>query len=713
MIRLVRMVSFLVVGLLAIPTLAVAEVERIEISSRSVFADGMEFGQVGAYEKIRGKLFYAVDPDNPANAAIVDLELAPRGADGKVRFQGDFILLKPVDLAKGNGRLLYDVNNRGNLYMLRHINGGNRTNDPSSAQDAGNGFLMRQGYSLLWSAWNWDVRAGNHRLQIELPIATENGQTIRQRIAAEIVNSYGLTAPASMPLAWGNSRCYPALDAGDNSDSVLTLRGVPDGARVPIPNDRWSFSRVEDGVRVPDPTSLAIEGGIQPGFIYELIYEVENPRVVGLGLAAVRDAISFFHFEGADRFGTPSPLAIRAEGGWISAIDFAYVFGVSQSGRFIVHMLWQGFHVDESERMVFEGARIHVAGGGKGGFNHRFAQTTHHPSDFEGNFMPADHPPFNFLPDGSPPGNDVLVEAKRLGALPKIIMTNNTLEYWTRSASLVHTDPTGTGDAPFHPNIRYFMTNGAPHGGAASRTPTVTEHERNPLGVEDVQRAMVVNLDRWVSEGVDPPPSRYPRFDRGELITAAEHGEHFPKIPGMRHPGRNLQPARVDYGPDFWTGGVFTIVPPRVGERYRSLVPAFDADGNGLGGIRLPELEAPLGTYQGWNPRAKEFGSPDYLTRFDGSFWAFEITDLERETAGDPRPSVEARYANREEYAAMVAKAARRLVADRILLKEDGEAYLDIAGRMAWPPEPIDSDPFWRLEPVIDTVDMPVAVPTS
>ena len=713
MIKLARTAALVVLGLLVIPSIAVAEVERIEITSRSVFAGGMGYGAVGAYEKIRGKLFYAVDPDNAANAAIIDLDLAPRSSDGKVRFQGDFILLKPVDLAKGNGRLLYDVNNRGNLYMLRHINGGNRTNDPSSAQDAGNGFLMRQGYSLLWSAWNWDVRAGDNRLQIELPIATENGQTIRQRIAAEIVNSYGLTAPASMPLAWGNSRCYPALDARDNSDAVLTLRGVPDGARVPIPNDRWSFSRVEDGVRVHDPTSLAIEGGIQPGFIYELIYEVENPRVVGLGLAAVRDAISFFHFEGADRFGTPSPLAIRAEGGWKSAIGYAYIFGVSQSGRFIVHMLWQGFHVDESERMVFEGARIHVAGGGKGGFNHRFAQTTHHPSDLEGNFMPADHPPFNFLPDGSPPGNDVLVEAKRLGALPKIIMTNNTLEYWTRSASLVHTDPTGTGDAPFHPNIRYFMTNGAPHGGAASRTPTVTEHERNPLGIKHVQRAMVVNLDRWVSEGVDPPPSRYPRIDRGELITAAEHGERFPKIPGMRHPGRNLQPARVDYGPDFWTGGVFTIVPPRVGERYQTLVPAFDADGNGLGGIRLPELEAPLGTYQGWNPRAMEFGSPDYLTRFDGSFWAFEVTDLERETAGDPRPSVEARYANREEYAAMVAKAARRLVTDRILLKEDGEAYLDIAGRMAWPPEPIDSDPFWRLEPVIDTVDMPVAVPTS
>jgi hypothetical protein len=290
-------------------------------------------------------------------------------------------------------------------------------------------------------------------------------------------------------------------------------------------------------------------------------------------------------------------------------------------------------------------------------------------------------------------------------------MTNNALEYWTRSASLVHTDVTGTADAPFHPNVRYFVTNGAPHGGAASRTPTVTEHDRNPLGVANVQRAMLVNLDRWVGEGAEPTPSRYPRIDHGELITAAEHGERFPKIPGMRHPGRNLRPARVDYGPDFWTDGVFTIVPPRKTDRYQTRVPAFDADGNGLGGIRLPELEAPLGTSQGWNPRATEFGSPNYLTRFDGSFWAFEATERGREAIGDPRPSIEARYRTKEEYVARVRESARRLVADRILLAEDGEAYIEQAEGLAWPPAPTESAPFWRPEPSIESIEVPAAVP--
>ena len=675
-----------------------AEVERIEITSREIFADGMAFGDTGAYEKIRGQLFYAVDPQNPANAAIVDLELAPRGADGKIRFQGDFLLIKPVDLARGNGRLLYDVNNRGNLYMVRHINGGTRTNDPSTAEDAGNGFLMEQGYSLLWSAWNWDVTSGNDRLQIELPIATEDGEPIRQRIAAEIVNSFGRGPAPSLPLAWGSSRGYPVLDPEDNHGAVLTVRDAPDAERQPIPNDRWSFSRWEEGVEVSDPTHLAVAGGLAPGKIYELIYDVQNPRIVGLGLAAVRDALSFFHFEAKDGLGNPNPLAVRGNDGELAyAMDLAYIFGVSQTGRFIVHMLWQGFHVDEDERMVFEGARIHVAGGGKGGFNHRFAQTTHHPSHLEGNYFPADHPPFNFLPRGAPADNDVLAEAKRLGHMPKIIMMNNTLEYWARSASLVHTDPMGTTDAEFHPDVRYYMTNGAPHGGAATRARTITEHERNPLGVANLQRAMLVNLDEWVSDGIVPPPSRYPRIETGELITASEHASRFPVIPGMRHPGRNLQPPRVDYGPDFWTNGVFTEVPPIMGERFQTLVPAFDEDGNGVGGIRLPELAVPLGTYQGWNPRAAAYGAPTYLTRFDGSFWAFELTEEARRKTDDPRSSIEAIYVDHQDYVDRVAAAARELAADGILLSEDVDAYIDLAGRLAWPPEPTDAAPHWRL----------------
>jgi hypothetical protein len=710
-----RVVVSCVFGFCAlVPIVALAEVERIEIARRSLIADGQSFGNSGPYEKIRGELFYAVDPENVANNPIVDLPLAPRGADGKVRFRGEFLLLKPVDLTRGNGRLLYDVNNRGNLYMLRHFNDAAGSNDPSSGSHMGNGFLMRQGYALLWTAWNWDVISGNDRLQIELPIATDHDKPIRQKIAAEMVNTFGRGPLQSMPLAWGNSRCYPALDAGDNSGASLTVRDAPRGHRTAIPNTRWRFARVVDNVVVPDPTHITIDGGFLPGKIYELIYKVQNPRVVGLGLAAVRDAISFFRFEGKDRFSNPNPLAIADEkGSHTSGIDYAYIFGVSQSGRFITHMLWQGFHVDEAGRMVFDGARIHVAGGGKGGFNHRFAQTTHHPSDLEGNYMPADHPPFNYLPNGSPADNDVLAKAKRLDLVPKIIITNNSLEYWTRSASLVHTDISGTTDAPFHPNVRYFMTNGVPHGGAWTRTPTVTEHQRNPLDVHHIQRALLVVLDAWVSSNIEPPDSRYPRIDRGQLITAAEHARRFPAIPGMRHPGRNLQPPEVSYGPRFWTEGIFTLVPPQMGAPRRTLVPGFDEDGNGVGGIRLPELEVPLGTYQGWNPRAAPYGAPDYLLRFDGSFWFFPVTEEERTMAGDPRSPLSARYRDKAEYVRAVAAAARRLEMDRLLLPEDCQAYADRAEALAWPPQPTIEFPHWKIGNSVRDEEDQVAVPAA
>ncbi len=375
-------------------------------------------------------------------------------------------------------------------------------------------------------------------------------------------------------------------------------------------------------------------------------------------------------------------------------------------------MLWQGFHVDEFDRMVFEGARIHVAGGGKGGFNHRFAQTTHHPSDLEGNSMPADHPPFNFLPEGSPPDNDVLVEAKRLDAIPKIIMTNNTLEYWTRSASLVSTDPTGTRDAPFHPNVRYFMTNGAPHGGAASRTPTVTEHGRNPLGVANVQRAMLVNLDRWVGEeyrATSQPLSDHRRW-------RADHSRRarrtFPEDPGNASPraqppattGR-LRPGFLDRWRVHDRAAENGRTVPDPGPRLRCgwKRPRRHSAAGARGAARdIPGLEPPRDAI-----RVARLSDPVSTDRSG----RFEATELDREMIGDPRPSVESRYPDRGQYVAQVREAVRRLVTDRILLAEDGDTYVEQAEGLAWPPAPIDGFPFWRLVPSTESVEMPVAVP--
>ncbi len=694
-----------------------AEVVQVVVESREPFAGGAEFGDVGPYEVVTGRLHYAVDPGHAANTRIVDIQYAPLEPDGRVHFSGDFCLLKPLDLTRGNHRLFYDVNNRGNKVAL-----GNHNGAWGNLPAPGNGFLMEQGYSILWSGWNWDVRTGHGRMQVELPVASEDGKAIEQQIAAEMVLSFQKHKAKYQKVCWGNCRGYPALDPSDDSAAVLSVRDQPQesrrggtarGSRTVIPRQSWRFARVEQWQVVPDPTFVYLESGFEPGRIYELVYKVREPRVVGLGMAAVRDAISFFRFAVADSSGRVNPLTlVKPDGTYRPDAEKAYIYGSSQSGRFITHMIWQGFHVDEAGRMVFDGARIHIAGGGKGGFNHRFAQTTHHPSHLEGNYMPADHPPFNYLADGDPgsgAANDILRVAKELGRIPLIVIDNNELEYWTRSASLVHTSLDATRDASLHDNVRLYVASGAPHRSVASRARGVHEHSLNTIDTSPLLRALLMVLDRWASDGIEPPPSRYPRIDQGQMVTAAEHQRSYPAVPGMRHSGANLQPPRVDYGPRFLSEGVMTVVPPRMGEPYPTLVPTFDGDGNSVGGVRLPDVAVPLGTYQGWNLRHEKYGAASFLGRFDGSFWAFPVTRDQARQNQDGRASVEQRYATQDVYVAKVEEKAQELVRERFLLPADAAEYVRSAQQLLWPPSPVDEHPFWRTRDTVVEQPMPAA----
>ena len=307
---------------------ALARVSRIEIIERKPFAGGKHFGDVGPYEFIRGRLHYAVQPDHPRNRAIVDLQLAkqgrlradlssivdgrmaevlgkdPRNEKGEVQFAGDFILLKPVDLSRGNHRLLYDVNNRGNLLMLSYYNNAAGSNRPATEQHAGNGWLMRQGYSLLWSAWNWDVaKVDQSPLRINLPVVVkQDGSPMTSLVNSELAvqSRDGVTVEWT---AWGGSRCYPAVEEAID-DAVLTVRSDPDGKRKIVPREQWQFAVITPG-GIPrfDPVHVYLPSGFDKGQLYELVYTAKHPRVVGLGLAAVRDAISFFHFESEDEDG--------------------------------------------------------------------------------------------------------------------------------------------------------------------------------------------------------------------------------------------------------------------------------------------------------------------------------------------------------------------------------------------------------------------------
>lgn len=657
-----------------------AEVVRMEVLSRTPFADGGTIGATGPYEKIVGRLHYAVDPDNAANRRIVDLGLAPLDRRGRVTFSGDFVLLKPVDPSRGNHRLLYEVNNRGNLLMLHFFNEAAWSNAPRSPAHAGSGFLMKEGYTLLWSAWNWDVLPGNDRLQIDLPVATDGRHPITGRVAAEIA----VDRPSAVrPVAWGQSLGYPPADP-DEPTARLTVRARPQAARRTIPRDRWRFVRSTDGGVATDPVRIALDGGFRPGLIYELVYRARDPRVVGLGLAAVRDSLSFFRFAEADSVGNPNPLLVDRGGGKAPDPQLAIIFGISQAGRFIQHMLMEALHLDERGRPVFDAALIHVAGGGKGSFNHRFAQTTRHPSHYEDHLYPADVFPFATTLQRDPVTGavgSVLDRARGAGAIPHLFYVSTSTEYWTRSASLLHTDVEGLRDLPLDARARLYFIAGAQHGNTARPNRGMFLSCGNPLDHRPVGRALLIALDRWATAGKPPPPSVYPRIADGTLGSVEAYRRAFPAIPSLRLPPGNLRPPRLDLGPRFAARGLADRQPAGRGPAFVTLVPMPDADGLDRGGIRLPAAAVPLGSHLGWNLRRVEFGGPDRLGRWEGSFLPFPLTEADRRAAGDPRRSIAARYRSRERFLALRKAAAEILVRRGFLLAGDIPTLVARAGR--------------------------------
>ncbi len=669
-----------------VPPLA-AQVVRMRIDRREPFAGGKAFGSVGPYEKLVGSLWVEVDPNDPANGRIHDLTLAPRDAHGMVEFRTDFYLLKPVDPSKGNGRLLYDVHNRGNKVAMGTFDGVGG-NDPDQA---GNGFLMERGYSVLWTGWSGDVLPGGGRLTADMPVATDHGRTITGRIYAEIESGgYQLYrndfvtrthAPAdsilhSIPFDWGGSRAYPSVSL-DNSDATLTMRPYRDAAPTVIPRDQWAFARWEHGRVVPDSTRVYVKAGFRLGWLYDLVYVGRNPRVTGLGLAAVRDPVSFFRYATADAAGDPNPLA--------GAIRHAYGFGVSQSARFLNHFVWEGFDVDTKGRPVFDGVLMEVAGGGKGLFNYRFWQTTDHGSQHEENLYPSDFFPFTSTPEVDPltgQHGSELDRARGEGFVPKMFYEQTSTEYWSRAASLLHTDVEGTRDLPVDSSVRIYMVAGAAHAAIAGG------HYDNPLNHlsrSPVSRALLVALDTWVGNGIEPPPSRYPTIAGGTLVSADSARRAFPKIPGVRVPRVHYAPYRLDLGPRWQSEGIADNVPPKTGPRYRTLVPVPDADGIDRGGIRLPDVAVPVATYTGWNLRTKAWGADGMLTRWMGSYLAFPRTPADRKASGDPRRSILERYPTRAVYLRKYQAAIDSLEKERYLLPADGAALLKTAeGRSYW-----------------------------
>jgi hypothetical protein len=636
---------------------AQAAVERVRILERTPFAGGIAFGAAGPYEKIRGVADFALDPNAPANARIVDLKLAPRDARGLVTFSSEFVLLRPVKPQPTT--LLYDVNNRGGIAILGQVNGKSPVNnDPTTAEDAGDGFLMRHGFTLLFSAWTWDVAPqgpGVRPLVFKPPVARRPDGS---PITGPVANEFFVSAPTDVAVYAGQRGLTYEPATPDDPRAVLTERRRPDDPRRPVERSSWRFAAPE---QPGGAGRIQLDGGFKPGVIYEVSYQAKDPYVTGAGLAGIRDLLSWFRDHSLEKALPPRRVLI---------------FGISQSGRLIGRMLHDGLDVDETGRLAFDGAFMQVPGaGGSAGFNSRFVQPTRHPSMLEEHDYPADAFPFTSTPTRDPVTGRVastLDEARDgLGRTPKLIVANTSAEFWNRGASLIATTTDGATDVPPTQDVRIYAFMGAQHyvGRSHTRSPYV-----NCVSTTDhylAMRALILALDRWAGGGPPPPDSAYPSIADGTLVTLAAYHAEFPRGIDLTPPQQNLREPRLDLGPQFETVGVADLIPPAHETSFETRVPAPDSDGNDKGGVRLVELQAPLGTHTGWNERAPETGFDWATARFDGSFVPFARTEAERQAAGDPRPSLESRYPTRQAFEQQVRAAAARQVAAGFLLPED------------------------------------------
>ena len=617
---------------ICLPALLPAALLRIEVSERTDVLDGKAFASAGPYERIVGKAYFAVDPNLPANKIITDIAKAPRNEDGLVPFSADFYCLKPRDPHHGNHAVLFEVSNRGGRAMQTYF---------------GNDFLMEQGYTLVWLGWEFDVPPGPGMLRLYAPVA----QGITGLVRSEIIVDHKAMRQS---LGDRSQLAYPAMNP-DDPGLTLTVREHADSPRRALARETW---HIESG------THIVMPAGFEPGKIYELVYTAKDPPIVGLGPAAVRDLISFFNY------GIPNDTILGDQHDYIKR---AYGFGISQSGRFLRTFLYYGFNQDEHGRRVFDGIMAHVAGAGRGTLNHRFAQPSRDGHPFLNTFYPTDIFPFTDLAEtDSETGitDGLLTHATPPAAVPKIFYTNTSYEYYGRSASLIHTTIDGRRDAPLAPNTRIYFLAGCQHG-PSPFPPERGEAQnlRNPNNYEWNLRALLVALDAWVQFGEEPPPSRYPKIAEGSLTPLAAVA--FPKVPGVQFPTRIQQAWHVNYGEEFRSAGIVTIEPPKVGSAFPMRVPQVDADGNETAGIRMPATAVPLATYTGWNLRSAAIGAPDELLSMTGSFIPFAHSKAERMKTGDPRLSVEERYASKQAYLDKVQSTAGDLVKERYLLERD------------------------------------------
>ncbi|MGA8108978.1 MAG: alpha/beta hydrolase domain-containing protein [Acidobacteriaceae bacterium] len=658
-----RLATFLLTVAVLLPA-AHARVTSIELLSGTPVLNGQSFGAAGPYEEITARVHFAVNPDDPHNRIIVDLDKAPRNAQGEVEFSADLFLLRPVN--GGNHALLLEIPNRGAKGILRIVDGGTPAALPTTAENFGDRWLLDQGYTYAALGWQWDAPGLRGNLRLYAPVATDHGQPITGLLRDDFTP---VVATSQWPLGHiiegrvGGTE-YPPMNAADPRNT-LTVRDTPDGPRTVIPRAQWSIGIFAGGMN--HTNYIFLNSGFQPGRIYELVYTVKDPVVAGLGFAAVRDFVSWLKSApGA----APAPIA---------PVKFAYAAGISQCGRFLRDFLYEGFNQDESGHKALDGVLAHVGGAGRGSFNYRFAQPSRDSEPMSSIFWPTDIFPFTDQPEKDPAHphaapEGLLDRARQQNAVPEIFFSHTSFEYWGRAVSLIHTTADGKRDAPIGPNVRIYFFAGLQHFSGPFPPQKgigqlASQNLESFLPIRWFWRAMIVNMNAWVQQGTAPPPSAYPHIADGTLVPRDQLA--FPAIPGIHPPDNYTEAFHLDFGPNWQTTRILTLQPPIVGAPFPILLPQVDKDGNARAGIHLPEITVPLATYTGWNLRDPSTGAPEERVSFLGSYFPFAKTEVERKADSDPRLSIQERYSSRDDYLARYKKAVDDLVSQRRILPED------------------------------------------
>jgi hypothetical protein len=661
MIRSLIFVVFLLLTGSALP-----EVTRIEITSQGPFAGGKPFGASGAYVRVAGRFHGELDPTHPSNRNIADIRLAPRNARGKVEYAADFEILRPADPFKGNGSLVYDVSNRGNKVILRQLNGAAGGNALDAPEAAGDGFLMRHGFTVAWSGWIAGLARSAGQLRLDAPHAPGVEQPVWDEF---LFNDAGQI----------EARLTFSAASLDKKAARLTLRERNDDPPAPIAGTGWEF--LDDGAIVLLPRGTPFRAGA----LYQFSYRARNPPVAGIGHAATRDWIGFLRYRERDAAGNPNPLGA----GGRHRIEAALAHGSSQSGRYLRDMLYHGFNETEDMRIVFEGINPHIAAA-RIYLNYRFAQPNRNAVMGHG-FLgyPDAGFPFAYEKQRDPKSRreDGLLERCRArDVCPKIVHTVSSTEYWQGGHSLHTTDAAGEADIALPENVRIYHFAGTQHStmptmpkGVCSGLPNLAVDPRPAL------RALVLALDRWVKKGTPPPPSLYPKLADRTLVPAS--ALKWPELPGSGFPftaprAPNPMP-QFDYGARIAEGIIDKVPPAPDPFRYRVLVPAIDADGNEVAGLRMPEQAVPAGTTTGWSLRSAAGGAAGELCFLDGMALPFAKTAQERTASRDPRLSLVERYQDRNAYLSRVRNSALDLQQRGYLLEEDVVRIVERAGR-AW-----------------------------